>query len=219
MAIRRLMILLVFITAPAVSMAQLSGNVGYVSDYIYRGIYQEDSSASAGLDYEHESGMYVGTWAADVGDGLEYDLYFGTGGDLADTGFSWSAGFTGYYYTNDWDNTYQEINLGLGYGAFSLDVALGDYDASPASQDYSFTSLGYDFGNGIYASVGAHGGDVADGEVLEVGYGFDFMGLDLSVALIAVGGDLAGSQDASAGNLAGLNMFFSVNRSISIGGE
>ena len=30
------------------------------------------SSASAGVDYE-EGGFYIGTWAADVGDGLEID--------------------------------------------------------------------------------------------------------------------------------------------------
>ena len=58
----------------AVASADVSYNVGYVSEYYYRGIYQKNSSASAGIDYE-EGGFYVGAWTADVGDGLEYDLY------------------------------------------------------------------------------------------------------------------------------------------------
>ena len=35
---------------PAVSQAELSANIGWVSEYIYRGIHQDDSSASAGID-------------------------------------------------------------------------------------------------------------------------------------------------------------------------
>ena len=31
-----------------------------------------------GADYEN-GGFYIGTWAADVGDGLEVDYYFGYG--------------------------------------------------------------------------------------------------------------------------------------------
>ena len=60
--------------------AEWSGNLGYASEYHYRGILQKNSSASGGLDYE-SGGFYAGTWAADVGDGLEIDGYFGFGGE------------------------------------------------------------------------------------------------------------------------------------------
>jgi len=40
------------------SVAGVSANVGFVSDYYFRGVYQASSSASAGLDYEHESEMW-----------------------------------------------------------------------------------------------------------------------------------------------------------------
>ena len=56
--------------------ADLSANLGFASEYHYRGIFQKNSSASGGLDYE-AGGFYAGTWAADVGDGLEVDGYFG----------------------------------------------------------------------------------------------------------------------------------------------
>ena len=54
----------------------VSYNIGFASEYYYRGILQKDSVASAGADYEN-SGFYIGTWAADVGDGMEIDGYFG----------------------------------------------------------------------------------------------------------------------------------------------
>ena len=84
MKFRQSMILVSFGLVPAAAMADLSANVGMVSDYIFRGVYQEDTSASAGLDYEDESGFYIGTWGADVGDGLETDLYFGYAGEAGD---------------------------------------------------------------------------------------------------------------------------------------
>ena len=70
-------------------------------------------SAYAGIDYAADGGFYLGTWGADVGDGLETDVYFGfAGGD----NFTYKIGYTGYFYTDDFDDTYQEVNLGIGYG-------------------------------------------------------------------------------------------------------
>src|SRR5690606_12173912 len=93
--------------------ADWSANLGFASDYYYRGIFQATSSASGGIDFE-KNGFYAGTWAADVKDGLEVDGYFGYGGEIG--GASYGIGFTGYYYTGDFDDTYQEINLSTGYG-------------------------------------------------------------------------------------------------------
>ena len=56
--------------------AGLSANFGFMSDYLYRGIYQTSSSAYTGLDYE-TGGFYVGAWLADVDDGIEVDVYPG----------------------------------------------------------------------------------------------------------------------------------------------
>ena len=48
--------------------ADFSANLGYASEYHYRGILQKNSSASGGVDFE-QGGFYAGTWAADVGAG------------------------------------------------------------------------------------------------------------------------------------------------------
>jgi uncharacterized protein (TIGR02001 family) len=122
----------------SVASADVSYNIGYVSEYYYRGIYQKNSSASAGIDYE-EGGFYAGAWTADVGDGLEYDLYAGYGMDIGD--LSVGVGFTGYYYTDDWDETYEEVNLSVGYGPVSIGYSSVNGTAMAVQIMISSTSL------------------------------------------------------------------------------
>ncbi len=181
MELRRIATLTTFGLIPAVSVAEVTANIGMVNDYIFRGVYQEEASAFAGIDYASENGFSVGTWGADVGDGLETDLYFGYGGEIGMV--SWSVGYTGYFYTDDFDDTYQEINMSLGAGPFSLDVAAGEWDGFGTPLDYTFTSLSWELEQGPYFLLGGFSGDF-DGEYLEIGYGFDFEGLDLSIALL-----------------------------------
>ena len=179
------------LTITGVAQAEWSANVGFASEYYYRGIFQESSSASAGIDYE-SSGFYVGTWAADVGDGLEVDVYGGYGADVGDV--SLSIGFTGYYYTGDFDDTYQEINLGAGFNIFSLDVAVGQYDNFDGpTLDYTYYSLTAEK-NGFYGKYAGFSQD-AEGEYLELGYGTTVSDIDLGVSLIFSNADLVGEDD------------------------
>ncbi len=212
MKFRQTMILLSFGVVPAVTMADLSANIGFVSDYVFRGIYQAPSSASAGIDYEHDSGFYIGTWGADVGDGLETDVYFGYGGDVAE--FSWDVGFTGYYYSDLFDNTYEEVNLGIGYSFLSLDFTVGGYDdPDPTMPDeYTFASLTLEVPNGPYFTFGSWG-DEFTGDYVEVGYGFEWNGFDLSIALIS-SDDLVLSE---VNQLAEYNLVFGISKGIAIG--
>jgi uncharacterized protein (TIGR02001 family) len=177
------------VAAPAY--ADVSANVGFASEYYYRGILQKESSASAGLDFE-QSGFYAGTWAADVDDGLEVDLYGGYNMEF-DGGFSLGAGFTGYYYTGEFDDTYQEINLSAGWGPVSVGYSIGTYDnfegdidsdsgLPKEDQDYTFLEVTVEH-NGFYGTVGSFGDDF-DGEYVELGYGTEIGGFDAGIALI-----------------------------------
>ena len=96
-----LVLLLTAISAPAMAV-DLSANIGYNSQYIYRGIPQKNSSAFGGLDLA-ANGFYLGTWAADVGDGIEIDYYGGYGFNVGD--FNFGVGGTLYTYTGDFDDT------------------------------------------------------------------------------------------------------------------
>jgi uncharacterized protein (TIGR02001 family) len=178
--------------ASAAAQADWSANVGYASNYFYRGIFQAPSSASGGFDYE-SNGFYAGTWAADVDDGLEIDGYFGYNGSVGDD-FSYGIGFTGYYYTGDFDDTYQEINLSAAYGIATLEVAVGEYDA-PVKQDYTWYSLKLEK-NGFYGRFAGFAQDFA-GNYVELGYDFSLAEIDLGIKAILSDDDLTGEADQS----------------------
>ena len=176
---------------PTLSLADFSANAGWVSEYIYRGVYQEDSSAFGGFDYEDDSGFYVGVWGADVGVGLETDLYFGYSGST-DGDFGYSIGWTGYFYTeNDppssptpgFYDTITEINLGVSYGIFSLDHAIGEEDGWGSPTDYTFSTVTISPEVGPYYSYNTFG-DQYDGAYIEIGYGFTVSEIDLSLAFM-----------------------------------
>ncbi len=178
------------VSAPV--MADVSANIGYASEYYYRGLMQTESSASAGIDFE-QGGFYAGTWAADVGDGLEYDLYAGYGIESGD--FSASLGVTGYYYTGDFDDTYEEINLNLGYGPISFEYSVGTYDNfGGPEQDYDFAAVTLEQG-GFYATYGTFGDDF-EGDYVEFGYGTEIGGFDVGVAAIISDEDLVGGTES-----------------------
>jgi len=167
--------------------ADFSANVGWASDYYFRGILQSPTSPSGGLDYE-SNGFYAGTWAADVYDGLEVDGYFGYGGEAGD--FSYSIGYTGYFYTGDFDDTYQEINLGGGFGLVSLDVAIGQYENfTGPTQDYTYYALTVEK-DGFYGTYAGFSQD-AQGEYLELGYGTTVAELDVGLSLLFADKDLS----------------------------
>lgn len=196
---------------PATSYAEVTANIGWVSKYLYRGTYQEDSSASAGVDYT-SGGFYIGTWGADVGDGLETDLYFGYGGG---EDFTWSVGYTGYFYTDDFDDTYQEINLGIGYGIFALDVAIGEYDGFGSPADYTFASITISPEKGPYYKYGTFSDDF-DGDYFEIGYTYSIedAGVDLSVALVN-SDDLGVTNAGDDGEVGEWALTFGITKNIS----
>ena len=191
--------------ATTTAVAEVSYNVGYVSEYYYRGIMQKNSSASAGVDFEQD-GMYVGAWTADVGEGLEYDLYAGYGMDVGEV--SLGIGFTGYYYTDDWDETYQEVNLSAGYGPVSIGYSIGEWDGD-GGQDYDFLEIGIDLGAGFYGTYGSFG-DQFDGDYVEIGYGTTISEIDFGVAIIFPSEELQGDEDSDADDEA---IVFSIGKS------
>jgi uncharacterized protein (TIGR02001 family) len=147
--------------------ADFSANIGWNSQYIYRGIPQSKSSAFAGLDMT-AGGFYLGTWGADVDDGVEIDFYGGYGFDVGD--FNFGVGGTVYTYTGDFDDTYKEVNLSAGWKFLTFDAAIGTYaNFDGPTQDYQFYSLTAAY-NGFYGKIGTFEDDF-DGSYFEAGYG------------------------------------------------
>jgi len=164
----------------ALAGVDITANGGAVTQYIFRGVPQSDGKAAAqgGIDLE-ASGFYLGTWISQVdtgartitgeipASGLEYDLYGGYAFDVND--FSFGIGATGYFYTDDFDETYAEVNLSAGWKFITIDYAIGEYDSSPTEADYTFGSITLDY-NGFYGLVGSWGDDF-NGDYWEIGYG------------------------------------------------
>ncbi|VAW63359.1 Conserved hypothetical protein 2001 [hydrothermal vent metagenome] len=161
------------------STAGVKTNIGFASDYYFRGAFQAASSASAGIDYEHESGLYAGTWWADVDKGLETDFYGGYAGKVSE--FDYDASLIVYDYTDGYDERYTEVNLKGGYKFISLEYAIGKYD-TVVKQDYTFLKIKGEYKD-FYALFGSWGNDL-DGSYFELGYGTVVGGFDLDMAII-----------------------------------
>ncbi len=170
------------------ALADISTNIGVMSDYFYRGVIQNTSATTnGGIDYENGN-FSAGTWVADVEEGLEVDVYGSFGFEL-DSGLSLSAGFTGYYYTGDFDDTYEEINLGVSYGIVSIEYSFGSYGnfAGP-DKDYDFTAVTLEK-NDFYGKFAMFGNEF-DGNYVELGYSTEIGEFDAGISIIINDDDL-----------------------------
>lgn len=189
---------------------EFSANLGYNSEYIYRGIPQKTSSAFGGVDYE-AGGFSAGAWTADVGDGLEVDLYGAYGFELGDFGFS--VGGTWYTYTGDFDDDYLELNLGASWNLLSFDMAIGEYAnfAGPSLSYlfYSVTASHKDF----YGKVGTFA-DEFDGNYYEAGYGNTLTMQDTDLFDYAV--TVIHSDSTLLGGESDTNLLFTLSKTFSL---
>ncbi|MBL6700362.1 MAG: hypothetical protein ISQ60_02830 [Gammaproteobacteria bacterium] len=164
------------------SSSAVSYNIGYMSEYWYRGYYMSESSVSFGADAEMGN-FYIGTWWADVDKGVEYDIYGGYNFSLM--GVPMYAGFTGYYYSDNFDSDYQEINIGADMGFMSIDAAIdGEYQLDAGDQGYqhytitvplSFVGLPIDYQYQTWT------GEAITGHNHELHYGMTVSGVDVGL--------------------------------------
>lgn len=111
---------------------KVSGNVTMVSDYHDRGasLSDKDFALQGGLDYLHDSGFYVGSWASSIapsaaGGDLELDLYGGYGRDIK--GISFDVGAVFYAYPTgdhsektDFVEAYGSVGTDFGFAAIAV---------------------------------------------------------------------------------------------------
>ena len=191
---------------------EVTANAGWVSQYYYRGILQKTSSASAGLDVGF-GGLSLGTWLADVGDGLEADFYGSVGVDVE--GLNLSAGGTAYLYTGEFDDTYLEANLGAGYGPLSVEFSIGQYENfGGPTLDYWFAGVTAEH-EGFYGTVAGFGSDFS-GNYGEVGYGFSAAEIDFSISGILSDSELSGLADGNGDPTSGVTLVFGVSKTFGL---
>jgi uncharacterized protein (TIGR02001 family) len=194
--------------------ADVAFNAGVMSQYIFRGSVQRDSaSLMGGADYTNESGLYAGTWVAQVGtehsdkfawagydgtntsanNGWEVDLYGGIKKELS--GITLGGGFTSYQYTNKtnkagnkgFDSSYNELNLSAAYGPFTATINPGYHEGIGSGKDasYVFSSLKAEY-IGFYGLLGhwEYDKNGLDGDYQQVGYKTSLGGIDLDAAIV-----------------------------------
>lgn len=118
---------------------QFSGTVTGASQYIFRGITQSDEAPAiqGSLDWNHDSGVYLGTWGSNVdfNDGdessVEIDVYGGV--NFSASGFDFGVGLIHYMYPGadsslDYDYTEVTASVGRDFGVAS---ATGSFFYSP----------------------------------------------------------------------------------------
>tara|TARA_Y100001933_G_scaffold260034_1_gene311249 strand:- start:28 stop:408 length:381 start_codon:yes stop_codon:yes gene_type:complete len=99
---------------PGPAQGQVTGNVGAVSNYFFRGITQTDDGPAiqGGFDFASESGFYSGVWLSNVDFGgkedAEANLYAGYGGAFGGSGVTWDVGAIYYLYPGGGDLDYAE---------------------------------------------------------------------------------------------------------------
>lgn len=144
---------------PVASEWSYSGNMSLVSDYRFRSISQtyRQPAVQAGLDLNHRSGFYAGTWASNVsgnqypgGNGMELDLYGGYRFEL-NSQLKLDAGLMYYAYPdakvslgNKSFNT-TEVYVGVARGNFSakFSYALSDSFGVNDSDGSYYLDLNY----------------------------------------------------------------------------
>ena len=205
----------------------VSANVGFLSQYIYRGIKQSNSVATGGIDVEYGP-FYAGTWLADVSDdddddddsSIEYDLYAGLTYDLGEIA-TVGVGYTSYQYTEAFDSAYNEVNLALGLAPenfpLTLDVeySFGDHTNGGAGShesdaDYVFTAatLGYE---GLFLTYGSFSDDW-EGHYLEVGYSTTIMEvLDVGLGFVNPSSDIGADDGDNLVDTDDTRVYFSLS--------
>lgn len=182
---------------------ELSANVGFVSEYSFRGLAQsnEEPALQGGFDVSHDLGLYAGIWGSNVefGDAsLETDLYAGYSNQLGK--FNYDLGVIYYAYPgtdSDENFDFYELSAAFGYDFDVFSTALSfnyspDFFAGSGDALYSMVSvdvpLPYDFS--LTSHVGYQAIDdnaafgVKDYTDWAVGVDYSWSGFDFSLSYV-----------------------------------
>ena len=148
----------------------VSGNAAIQTDYIWRGMTQNDgqNSVNVGLDVDFENGFYVGTWGAAVDVGastLELDYYGGYTFEMGGIGVNIGAIQVKYDQNNgaDFSENYVALSLPMNVGLhFSEGDELGDYTEISWGMDLETGSISLAYGD-MDSSSGSMAANTADG--------------------------------------------------------
>lgn len=138
--------------ASAMAQAEFSANIALTSDYVFRGVTQNDGEMAiqGGFDYSHDSGFYAGVWGSNVDDTaydgatMELDGYFGYATEVGGLGVDLMAIRYMYPGTNTSANNTNEFSVTLSK----------DFDVAAVSAGVAYSPDFFGAGDSTYASIG-----------------------------------------------------------------
>ena len=157
------------LTTPVVA-AEISGNVGATTDYIWRGNTQSngDASLSGGIDVDFGNGFAVGTWVGSLGESdtddanYEVDLYGSYSFEGPFSGLSYEIGYISYQYPGVAGSAddFSEIFISAASGPFSVSYYMQEdaKDSGTDADDGTYLSLDAEFPMAQDWSVALHYG-------------------------------------------------------------
>ncbi|HKJ61654.1 MAG TPA: TorF family putative porin [Hyphomicrobiales bacterium] len=133
----------------------VSGDIGVVSQYVWRGVPQTSSKAAVQGDLGVAlGGLSASVWFSNAyaspnpqfagHDVVEFDWTVDYSGDIGETGLGYSVGAIGYTYLYDSSSNFPEIYGGLSYGPVSLTAYYNISDS--ANKAYLSGDLWIDLG-------------------------------------------------------------------------
>jgi len=125
-------------------MAEITGNLGVTSNYMWRGTTQTAGAAavSGGIDYVSEVGIYAGVWTSNTSfDSPETDYYGGYAGNIGS--FTYDVSIIDYTYSQADNIDWVEIDLGGGIAGFSFNLGITS-DIFGTSTDALYIEGAYD---------------------------------------------------------------------------
>ena len=121
---------------------EIDSQIGYGSDYVWRGESQNAGNwaLSGGVELNYGNGMQMGIWASEVDFGndtdFEYDLYAGWGFKVIND-LDMHVGYVQYNFDGDKDNL-KEWTVGASYKDFSIDYFQDINDADNNFAKYKY---------------------------------------------------------------------------------
>jgi len=175
-------ILLLSMIAFGAQAASVSGNVGYGSDYVFRGQSQTqgDSALSMGLDLDIGKGVYAGVWASEVSYAgsdadRETDMYVGWAGSIGKD-ISLDVGYIDYAYSGDASLDGSEYFISGSYKDLTISHNIGNDDFN------DYTEVSYNVMDAVDVSYGSWDNV---GDNWSVSRSFDLpMGIEGTVAYV-----------------------------------
>ena len=194
------------------ALAEISGNVGIASNYIWRGMTQtvDQSAVSGGLDYGHDSGLYAGLWVSNVdfsglGDGYENDYYLGFAGKAGEVGYD--VGLITYAYPVTPEFNFTEFYVSASFGSVKLGVnqtidnAHGN-EGGVFAEDDMYVSVSADITDSISVYAGNYSFDATGADIYDYShYGISVSKDDFTFAIDKNDADDPAAFDESTDNM------------------